>query len=71
MLVYKIVQFFCYFCGVAFLVLALNKRSALQLSDAESFTTLLLTVSGTLLFICLGTVGGVAGTLEQRRSSNM
>jgi hypothetical protein len=68
MLAYRIAQFFCYLCGVAFLIIALNERSTLQLSDVEAFTTLLLTVCGTLLFICVGTVGGVAGAIEQRQS---
>jgi hypothetical protein len=70
MLAYRVAQFFCYLCGVAFLIIALNERSALQLSDVEAFTTLLLTVCGTLLFICVGTVGGVAGAIEQRHSAD-
>lgn len=68
MIAYRIAQFFCYLCGVAFLFMALNERSNLQLSEVEAFTTLLLTVCGTLLFICIGTVGGVAGAVEQRHS---
>lgn len=68
MVAYRIAQFFCYLCGVAFLLMALNERSSLQLSEVEDFTTLLLTVCGTLLFICIGTVGGVAGAVEQRQS---
>ena len=67
MLVYKIIQFFCYVCGIAFLIVTLTKRSTLHLSDSESFMTLLLIVCGTLLFICVGTLGGIAGVLEQRR----
>ncbi|NQV24189.1 MAG: hypothetical protein HQ518_07450 [Rhodopirellula sp.] len=70
MLAYRIAQFFCYVCGVAFLLLALQERSQLQLSEVEAFTTLLLTVCGTLLFICIGSVGGVAGAIEQRQSSS-
>jgi len=70
MVAYRIAQFFCYVCGVAFLIMALNERSTLQLSDVDAFTTLLLTVCGTLLFICIGTVGGVAGAIEQRRSGD-
>ena len=67
MLVYKSVQFFCYVCGVAFLIAALARRSTLHLSDAESFMTLLLIVCGTLLFITVGTVSGVAGLWSQSR----
>jgi hypothetical protein len=70
MRVYKIVQFFCYVCGIAFLIVTLTKRSTLQLSGVESFITLLLIVCGTLLFICVGTIGGVAGVLEQQRLSS-
>lgn len=66
MVAYRIAQFFCYLCGVAFLFMALKERSSMQLSEVEAFTTLLLTVCGTLLFICIGTVGGVAGAVEQR-----
>ena len=65
MLVYKSVQFFCYLCGVAFLIATLTKRSTLLLSDAESFMTLLLIVCGTLLFVAVGTVSGVAGDRGQ------
>ena len=67
MLIYRIVQFFCYVCGITFLIVTLTKRSTLILTNAESFTSLLLIVCGTLLFICIGTVGGVAGGLEQLR----
>lgn len=70
MVAYRIAQFFCYVCGVVFLIMALNERSTLQLSDVDAFTTLLLTVCGTLLFICIGTVGGVAGAIEQRQSGD-
>ena len=66
MLGYKIVQLFCYLCGVTFLVATYAKRSALQLSDAEAFTTLLMIVCGTLLFISVGTLAGVAGILQRR-----
>ena len=67
MSVYKSVQFFCYLCGVVFLLAALTRRSTLALSDAESFMTLLLIVCGTLLFITVGTVSGVAGLWRQSR----
>lgn len=70
MVVYRVAQIFCYLCGVAFLVMALKERSSLHLSDVEAFTTLLLTVCGTLLFICIGTVGGVAGAVEQKQSTD-
>lgn len=65
MIVYKFAQMFCYLCGVVFLIVTLMKRASLQLADAESFATLLLIVCGTLLFMCLGTLGGIAGRVEQ------
>ena len=67
MFAYRAVQFFCYACSIAFLIATLTKRSTLMLSDVESFVTLLLILCGTLLFIAVGTVSGIAGTWEQRR----
>ncbi len=68
MFVYKTVQYFCYICGIAFLIATLAKRSTLQLSEVESFMTLLLIVCGTLLFISLGTVSGAA--VQNRNLTN-
>ena len=54
----KIVQFFCYLCGVGFLIASLAKRSMLNMTEVESFLSLLMIFCVTLLFICLGTVSG-------------
>ena len=66
MSVYRWCQAFCYLCGVAFLLVMLWKRSSMQLTEIDSLLMLLLIVSGTLLFICLGTLSGLAGVLERQ-----
>lgn len=55
-MLYKLVQFVCYLCGVGFLAASMAKRSTLNMTDVESFQSLLLIFCVTLLFICLGTM---------------
>lgn len=63
-MLYKLVQFSCYLCGVGVLIAGMAKRSALNMTDVESFQSLLLIFCVTLLFICLGTLSGQSTQLR-------
>lgn len=63
-MLYKLVQYFCYLCSVGFLLASMTKRSTLNMTDAESFPSLLLIFCVTLLFVCLGTLTGQAAPIH-------
>ncbi len=58
-MIYKLSQRLTYFCAVVFLIVSYHQRSTLDLSEGESFTSLLLIFCVTLLLICLGTLSGL------------
>ena len=66
----KLAQFASYVVAVGFLVLAVRKVTALQLTEAQLFFGVLLVMAVFLLIICGGTLARIEAELTKKDDSH-